>query len=415
MASAIPLEMYNVRLGLNWSLDRVLLGLLMIMLPLYWARIGSLPLFPLILALLGWFATTISVASGAGLDSFALNIIPSIFQGYALFAVSVVVFANNPKAVKLAVIIGLVWFFIFSFFAVWMLYFYYVVGARVVPLPFAGYVFDFDPHKLDQFSSQRLFMPFASAPHLGSVCGFLAIFFFVIYLYSRRLPSILLCISFVGIAFLTLSRGPFLAIAICFGLLVILGGTFKVVRLDKRIFAIFFVALSAVVGLEGYKAFQQEQTGRATAERLQIDVEEIKYGRHLALRLYAFELFAESNVAQVVFGQGFGAFLKTGVGAYSFASYLTLMVESGLFGMAVFLTVLLYPIFKGWLAFQSTGRAQPLYFFAFTLGCYLFLSHSFYELKSLGVLWVMSAQVWGMCLSKSSELVSAGEWIMQRR
>lgn len=402
MSCVIPLSIYSVRvMGLGLSLDRLLLVFLLLGLPSYLSQRGASLRWPQYLALLGVGSVFLSIFSGAGLDSYAIRFVPSMLQGYVLLAVGSIVFANNFRANRILILIFSVWAVIFAVFSLHMCYYYYVRGELAVPFPFIGFVSDMNIHMFNMMRDRRLFMPLSSAPHLGAVTGFLVLWLTMAYLNCRRVPLLLLAIPLFVICVLTFSRGPLLAVFLSGFTFLFLGQFTGAVKIDFRMVLLLFFAV-LLFGLYGYfKKVQLDVFGSIKSDRLMINFEEILHGRHLMLRLSAFSLFADGNPLQMITGQGFGAFSKYGVGEYSFASYLTLLVEVGLFGATVFCLVYLIPIlvFFRKLTRHRSFRNWALLLLASSIA--LAIMHFFYELKTLTPLWLLTSYISGLAVSQN--------------
>lgn len=408
-----PLQLYNLSFaGLSWSLDRVLLVIAFLMLPFYMQKRRMRIGLPQVLMVLSCLSLPMSAVTGDGMDSYFSDIALSLGQGMILFGIGSFVVKDNPKALKIATFIGLGWFAIFGVFSVYMLYFYYVKGAIAVPYPFIGYISDFDIHKLMMMRSRRLFMPLASAPFLGAAAGFMGMFFFCVYLQTKRFMGFFLGLGFVFICLLTLSRGPMLSFVLAFSVMIGVGLAMRVVHLDRRLFIAGLACLLVFGGLRYYQHFQMEKEGKATSSRMTIDLEKISQGRHLQLRLHAFTMLQRSSAPQLLFGQGFGAFEKDGIGAYSFTGYLTLLVETGLYGATIFTLIYLLPLLSAWLSFVRHRKRIPWMFYVFCMALYLFCCHLFYELKAVRELWIAISIVYGLAVTRSDKLMMAVTWLM---
>ena len=413
MSALIPLHAYNFQvMGLRISADRSLLGLLILFFPFYSKRRGEpWGTASTLLATLGVISLFLSTVTGGGMDEGALNAIPGLLQSLVIFGIGAYVFKNNSRSLKIIAYIFSAWAVIFAVFSGYTLYYYYVLRTNIVPFPFLGYISDFDLHKFQMMMGQRLFMPLASAPHLGAITGAMALWGLTIYLISRRWLFLLGSALMLCICFLTLSRGPILAFLISLVVLFGLGNFLRIVRVDRRILMAGFALLSIGVVYYYYRTLQLEATGRITADRLMIDFEGLKYGRHLALRLYAINMFAQGDLMQMLMGQGLGAIIDTGIGAYSFVSYFTLLVETGIFGSLIFSLIYFVPLAKCWHASKALRDRRQWYFFIFSLGFYLAIEHLFYELKGIRGIWLQAAYVFGSSVSRVSTVNESLNWL----
>ncbi len=413
MCISAPLQLYNIRFaGLGWSIDRICLLLILLMLPAYMRKRSMRIGLPQLLGLLGCLSLPMCMITGNGADAYFLDIAPSMVQGIILFGIGSYVFKDNPKTLKIALFIAIGWFVIFCTFSTYMLYFYYVKGTVHVPYPFLGYSTDYDIQKMSMVYSRRLFMPLASAPHLGAATGFTGMFLLCIYLQTKRLQAMFIGLAFLFICLLTLSRGPMLSLVLGFAVLFGVGISMNVVRLDRRFIVAMLICLTVILGLRLYQYFQIEKIGKATASRLIIDVEEISQSRHLQLKLYAFTLLKRSSLSQLLFGRGFGAFAKVGIGAYSFTDYLTLLVETGLYGATIFTLIWILPILKAWQRFIRHPKRNVWIFYVLCMAIYLFCCHLFYELKTVRELWIAAGILYGLAVTRSDILIIAADWLM---
>lgn len=401
MAITVTLDRYNTRVDeFGLSIDRILLAVLIFSFPVYVmcrkSSFGSAQ----ILAGLGILSVFTSAWTGQGWNSAALEFGPSLIQCYILFAIGACVFKENPRAIRIFHWIALSWAIIFLLFAAHALYWTYIKGIANYPYPFIGYIADYDPHKAAMMYGQRLFMPFASAPHLGMATGAVALFFLGMFMNGRKIIPIPVIIAMTSICILTLSRGPVLALLASFFVLLTFGRFYGVIRVDKRLLFLTLGLLVLAMGIYIFYSYQVDVAGHSHMTRLVEHLDTLQYGRHIYLRLEAVDMFMEGNLIEKIGGQGLGWFQETRPGAYSFASYLTLLAETGVFGFLVLAVAAILPVWRGWRTARKTKNAQPWYFYAFCLAIFVFTTHWFYELKTVRVTWLVHAFVFGITATK---------------
>lgn len=400
MVGALPLQMYRAQFFISLSLDRILLIVTAL---LYISKLFTVVRWklPHSIAACGFLSLAISTYTGRGLDAYALEFILSLFQGYTIYMISYSVIYNNRNSKKICFMIFSIWATIVITFSLYTLYYYYVKKVTNIPVPFLGYTGDYDLHKFQEMRGRRLFLPYAASPLLGGVTGFTSIFFLCSYLYTLRLKPLLMFMVLVGITILTLSRGAVLTLILSCAFLFVFGAYIKAVIIDRRIFGIILTAVIVFVGINAYHGIQENAGGLVSIDRLTIDVDKIQNGRHLQLRMYAFTLFAQGNIVQMLGGQGLGTFLKSNIGAYSFSSYLTLMVEVGIFGLFTFSLAVFNPIFHSWKHCYNGSVCKEIYFYTMSMALFIICIHLFYEQKSNQELWVALGIVTGLASTPS--------------
>jgi hypothetical protein len=407
MAISAVLDSYNVKMfGLGWSVDRILLGILLLTYPIYLQRRAKWNMGAFWIGMCGIMSLFVTVTVLPEMESYAIKYVPSMAQAYALFIVSGSIFNDNLRSLKIIVLITYSWSIILSFFSIYMIYYYYILGTSDMPFPLEGYYSYMDEHVLNMLKGKRLFMPFGSAPHLGAVTGCVSLLCICIYLQSRQIASLVISCAMLIICVLTLSRGPVLAYVLAAILLVGVGSIYKVVKVDRRLVAIGAIAILLFGSVEYYRYVQPN----ANLERL-VNFENIQYSRHAELRLFALEQYTGGTLSELLVGHGFGIFQEKGIGAYSFSSYLTILVELGLLGSLVFLITLLLPLYYAWGKYRLGGITDTWYFFVLCLGIFIFLAHSFYELKTVRPLWILSGFVYGMSSSRRDVVYRGGCWL----
>jgi len=414
MAVLIPLASYNVHFILGWSVDRALLGLLILFFPFYFAkRKISWGVAP-VLTFLGILAFALSLMTG-GVTKGVVKFLPSLIQSYIIFGIGVFVFKNNPRSMKMINFIFVSWAIIFIIFSAYELFFYYIIGTTYVPSPFAGEYQDL-AHIMAMMRSRRLFLPLGSAPHLGAMAGFIALWALIIFIKTRQWFTLSLGILMLDIAVLSLSRGPILSFVVASSFLLATGIFLKVLKFNRQLCGVALTFLVIIVSINFYQGLQLKTSGKADINRLAIDSEEILEGRHLSLRLHALEMFSKGDLLQMMFGQGLGAFRESGVGAYSFASYLTLLVETGFFGALIFTMIIGLPLLMCSKKLLSRNKQTRFWFLSiFSMALFIGLVHLFYELKTLPGLWLQMAFVFGLSQSRLKDLIAAEEWLISSR
>jgi hypothetical protein len=398
MVSLVPLALFNIKFGLGWSADRLLLMLLLVFFPFYYKyRCSSLGVAGYAVALLLFFLMFGSILTAD--FGISLKFLPSLVQSYILFGLTAFVIKNNPRAFKIVKPILYSWVAILVVFSCYMIFFYYILGLKYVPFPFGGEYSD-EEHRMAMMRSQRLFLPFASAPFLGAVSGFIALWSLTIFIRTKQ--WLILGVGFIMllITILTMSRGPVLSLIVSFSFFMVAGFFLRVIKRIKPLLVFILLATAVALIIMFIQEMQVENIGRASLDRLSIDIDEIGQSRHLDIRLNALGSFVNGSFVQILFGQGLGSYGVRGIGAYTFSSYLTILVETGVFEALVFLFVVSYPLFKCWKGMFSaynSVRFMSLHFFVLAL--YISLTHLFYELKTLQSLWLQLAFVFGMSQS----------------
>ena len=303
------------------------------------------------------------------------------------------------------------WAIIFLLFSVYTLFFYYVVGVKYVPYPFGGEYPNLE-HSLTVMRSGRLFLPVGSPPFLGAATGFIALWGLIVFIKTERWLMLSLGILMLGITIMTLSRGPVLAFVLSFFFLFGSGILLKIIKVNKSILGITFGIIIVGIGILYYINISSDMYGNSGIDRLAISTDELSHSRHLELRLHALNMYSEGNILQLIYGQGLGSFLASGYGDYSFASYLTLLVETGFAGFFIFTMTVSFPLiicFKR-LFSRNTPQLRFLFLSFSTMALYIILAHLFYEQKTFQCLWVQASFVFGMSQSRNKNLIMASAW-----
>ena len=416
MASLMPLALYNVDLGVGWSADRVLLLFLILLFPLYYIKRKSSCVVAFVLVSIGIMGMLLSMLGGNGTEGI-IRYLPSLLQSYAIFFIGAFVFKDNPRSMKILNLIITYWAVIFLLFSVYMLFHYYAVNSKYVPFPsfFGGEYSDLE-HRLRMMRSQRLFLPFPSAPFLGAIAGFISLWGFIVFLKTKRRLMLVLGILMLCVTVLTLSRGPVLSFAVAFIFLLGAGSSLKVVKVNKQLLGVIIMFVILYISINFYQGLQLEMTGKSSINRLAIDTEQLGESRHLFLRLHALELYSQGEPFQLFFGQGLGAFEKSGVGAYSFSSYLTLLVEVGFVGAFILSTIIALPLLRsGMNLFSNKKQTRLLFLSIFSMTLFIALAHLFYEFKTLQPLWLLTSFVFGLSQSRFHNLITAESWLYSFR
>jgi len=398
MVSLVPLELYNIKFGLSWSADRMLLMLLLVFFPFYYKyRCSSLGVAGYAVVLLLFFLMLGSILTAD--FGISLKFLPSLVQSYILFGLTAFVIKNNPRAFEIVKPILYSWVVILVVFSCYMIFFYHILGLTYVPFPFGGEYSD-EAHRMAMMRSQRLFLPFASAPFLGAVSGFIALWGLTIFIRTKRWLILGAGFIMLLIAILAMSRGPMLALIVSFSFFMVAGFFLRVIKHIKPLLVFVIVLAATALVIMFIQEMQIENIGKMSINRLSIDVDEIGQSRHMDIRLNALDVFVNGSFPQIMLGQGLGSYAMQGLGAYSFTSYLTILVETGVFETLVFLFVFSYPLVKCWKGmFSAYNSVRFISLHFFVLAFYIFLTHLFYELKTLRPLWLQLAFVFGMSQS----------------
>jgi len=239
-------------------------------------------------------------------------------------------------------------------------------------------------------------MPTASAPFLGAVSGFFAIYGITDFLSNNNKKTLFTSIAMLAVCILTLSRGPLLSFLISITVYHLLVSMYVKNNLNKASLIVPFVFLLVFISISIYSSFQLSEFGRDTASRLIFTAQDILESRHLSLRARALELFIDGSFSQKIFGCGLGSIGEDGLGAYSFSSYLTILVETGLLGAVGVLVVMLSPIKKLYKKTKFHIAYRTMFIQYFSMAVFLLLVNSFYELKTLQLLWVLMSFIYAM-------------------
>ncbi|MFH0272482.1 O-antigen polymerase [Vibrio jasicida] len=317
-----------------------------------------------------------------------IGIILSYFVAYSYFFISKSMIIRVNKIEKINKILLSITF-VLLFFCLWATYNVYFLGRIEYPDPF-GFAYSDPEHRRTMMYNYRLFLPYASAPFLALVSGFILLWFYF-FSSKRDLINFMVIIILFTILIATKSRGPLYSIIFCVTLYHIL--KFFLYTISKKDF-FFFIIVILCCSFFFYFGLSSDISN----SRLIPDLNEILNSRHADLRLFAIDIFSNSNFFSIIFGGGVSYFASLGFGAYSFMSYLTVLIEFGVIGGLSFIFLMFSPICNIMLIRKHSVFTLKI----FLLCLYLALCHLFYEYKTLVPAWIFLGFVSGISKSMRS-------------
>jgi len=390
--SVTPLAAYSLVASI--SLDRLLLCFALLLFPLHILNTKknicaiticfSLLLVSLIASLL------FGVSSGSELA-------PMFFLCYVYFFVCFAFSKNNVFILHQISFVLKCWLLILLMFGAYVFYQQYILGNLYYTDPL-GMEYSDPQHRRLMMGNKRFFLPYASAPFLGFVAGFIFLWFFCVNS-LRGSNKFFICFLAFLVLLLSMSRGPLYALigsALFVYLARFLVANIKATYtiMAKIIFCLFmgvcfllYILLVEPVGLEY----------AVTDSRLMPTFESIVESRHMVLRLDAIGMFLEASLVNKLFGSGLGFYSLNGEAPYSFMSYLTILVEMGIFGLVAFiLPLLLSMALSLGMLFSPCRNARMKGVLIFSLILYVATCHMFYEYKTFVPIWIVTGLILGL-------------------
>ena len=309
----------------------------------------------------------------------------------------------------------------FSFIGLtaWTLYsifFFFSTGQALIEVPFANFLPSFMETKLEHAELvaasysifPRISFPYASPPQLSAVAGLFFLFFF--YQFQMRNTeykslsitySLMGMIASIGIVIATISRT---------GLAVIAAGLFFYylfslnlrLKVSSLLTTSFYALILFGLGFLTLNFFSDNLIANAITSRFTSgdDFSALNPYSHLNIRLMGIEYFFDMSFFEKLFGIGY---LNYEV-LHFHSSLLTALIEIGIFGFALILLALCYPLKK---AFQLLGSLERKEIeqgkFVISLIMALIVAHLAYELPYIQFLWIFWGYAFCITLSEKKE------------
>lgn len=370
-----PLALYSISIGVSLSLDRLFLFISLATLPFVKHDLKSFK-FVFILFFLILLSIFVNILTVNDLNPPLLS---SYLLAFFYFIVSMLYFYSNSfSKVK---IIFTFWMVFYLFFALWALYNQEVLGKLAYNPPF-GVSYEDALHKRTMMGNKRLFLPYASAPFLSMITSFIVLWYLVINknILKFNKAHVFIIIAAIAIVLMTKSRGPFYSLCLC--LLLYYAKNIGLIRVNlKLLYKVVITALILfLVVLYNFES--------VSSSRLIPDLGVLAQSRHASLRLESLYIFSKFDFFNLLFGGGMGVIKELGSSPYSFMSYLTVLVELGVFGFIVYTFIMIAPSML--LLFREKWGSylySPMQILVLNL--FIFLCHFFYEYKTLVPLWIV--------------------------
>jgi len=302
---------------------------------------------------------------------------------------------------------------------VWTLYsviFFFSTGSALIEVPFASFLPDFMETKLEHAEKisasysifPRISFPYASPPQLSAVAGvFFLFFFFQFQMRSTEFKSLapsyslLGIIASIGIVIATISRT---------GLAVIAAGLFFYylfslnlrLKVSSLLTTSFYALILFGLGFLTLNFFSDNLIANAIASRFTSsdDFSALNPYSHLNIRLMGIEYFFNMSFFEKLFGIGY---LNYEV-LHFHSSLLTALIELGIFGFALILLTLCFPLKK---AFKMLGSSERMEIekgkFVTSLIMALIVAHIVYEVPYIQFLWIFWGYAFCITLSEKKE------------
>jgi hypothetical protein len=398
----IPLSAYQFFIGgIGVSLDRVLFPLVLVSgLLMKFDKIQGLVPVVLLLFLSSFLSILFSNEyNWLGFYNFG----PSWFQSLFVFAISVIVAAKfGDLWISRILSLHLLCLFFFACYGFW---YRYILDEVNVVYPLSSFLPDLieNKHKWTQLYHKRLFFPFSSAPRLGFVAGFLAIFFN--FFYERRIRLLWVGAS-LFVVIVTISRGPIVSLLFAIFVAAMLKNLYK-----GRLFSLFSIML-LILGLFEFYSLTDLSEYSKFGRLFTLGADDESTQGHIGIRLRVLDLVFNSSFVNLIFGFGLGQIEAHLDVSSAHSSYFTQLYEQGLLGALSLILVYILIIRNAGLLYilQPSRRTFGL----FVLALYLMLVHFTYDAISMVILWGYNGFVWGLVINKKKIEYKHSSPVLQR-
>jgi hypothetical protein len=392
MAMAMPLQFYRVGfLGLNWSIDRILLLFLIPSIFIYYYnnnfRVNSYVYYIFI-----WIVIIIvnifSFYNSNG--NTMLYELPTYFLTSFVLVLSISVMKKDFESIINKILIGHA--ILIIFFGLHSIYHSWILNEIVFAPPFM-YEADYSiwiekeqNHIRDLMMQKRLTFPFATSPHLAFVSGFLILY--GLYKSYTRSNKVWLCLlPFLVIILLgSFSRSGILALIISTLIIYLFKKNVYGTRYNEKpitlLLIAFFIVLPASIGV-----LSQLLDLKLLTRIFEFDTasSNSSFAGHLSIRLRIVKEMFTSDFITFFFGHGIGG-IKIYLGASSgHMSFATIFYEMGLVGLLSFTILWGYPFII--LVQIGSLNNNPKNIFVISSGVFLFLTHIFYNVTTFVPVW----------------------------
>lgn len=386
----IPLAVYSLPLGfVNISIDRLLLLVgLFLMVPLKLSVLKK----PFNLVLLLLVSTFLSIFFSKIDYVLLVKFLPSWIQSLIIFVVSTSLsFYFREKLITKVLYFQLIIIFFFVVYGIWNIFY---LKNLYYELPFPSFLPDIldDKHKLGMMGNMRLFFPFSSAPRLGFVGGFLFLFFLLNPWTKIKLKYIFCFMSAIIVVF-SISRGPIVSVLF----VLFIGYILKRLRNGK--FHVIFVTIPIFLSLALLLFINQSFDKESKFARLtNLSGEDASFQGHLGVRLKVVDMIFSDLSSETFFGYGVAQTQRVLNVSSAHSSYFTILLEQGVIGLFIFISVFLMILFRAYKLWQS--KNCKLYYLLLIISLYLFFIHFTYDAISMTILWFYNGLTYGLILSK---------------
>lgn len=412
MAMLLPLGVYRVPIGeLNWSMDRLLLAVIIFFVPLIWLIKKASVQLPIIIAF-GLMALFLAVFVPDDVSLFyILKDLPSYLQSYVVLMVTYLFLVNSPNILKTSKLIFLCIGGIILLFSIHGMFFYYISESSNYNPPFFAFFqsyFFLDEHKLAMIRTKRMFWPFATAPHLGFTAGFLSLFATGLYLIQKKIFWLLFGLSQFFVLCLSLSRGPLLSFIIAFSFMMFFGKLKKSIRVNNTLIKLFIFGLVFIVILSYARDFLIESQGMTSLGRItNFDIGDNSIHAHLMVRISSINRYLSSTMSEQIFGIGIGQTDSVMNISSLHMSFLTVLLEQGCIGFLFFIFVWGVPLMVLWRKMKKSSFVRPYMILLFSMALFLFLSHIVYNATSFVLLWFFLGFVYAVTDTRKDIVINA--------
>lgn len=387
---AMPLQFYSVRfMGLNWSLDRILL---MVLLFLMFFRYSSqfrekLYIYFILIWIIIILLNFLIFYSENGSEM--IMKMPSYFLCSLTLLLSVTAMKQDYRIIFKKAIIGQA--FIIVVFGLYSIYYLWILNETTFRPPFLSdsqYLTwsESSAHMIGIMSRKRLTFPFATSPFLSFVAGFILIYgLFQLYIRSNNIIWYFLTPCLFIILLGSFSRSGFLAFLISISIAYLFQKNNKNLYNTKPIrflLVIIFLALPLYIGVIS------ELLNLSMLPRIfefDISSNDSSFAGHLNIRVKIIKEIFSSNFVNLFFGFGIGGTQKYLYVSSGHMSFATILYDMGLLGLISFTILWIYPVIK--LILNNSVYKKPKKIFIIATGLYLIFCHMFYNATTFLPLW----------------------------
>ena len=388
MAMAMPLQFYRVGfLGLNWSIDRFILVLLLPTIFLYF-YVSNFKIKPYAYIVLMWICIIIfnMLLFHKAIGSVMYKEIQGYFLSSFVLLLSVTVMRHKLRMISSRIFLThAILIIYFGFYSIYHLWILNDIAFFPPFLSEATWLNSGNEHMKSLMAYKRLTFPFGTSPLLSFVSGFLILFGLnKIYKRSEKIWYYLLpCLIIISLG--TFSRSGLLSLVISIVSIAIYNRN-KSRRFNSKPIYILLLFIFIILPLS-IASISQLIDIPLLMRVTEFDTlsENSSFAGHLNVRLKILKEIFFSNPVNIFFGYGIGGTDKYLNVSSGHMSFVTVLYDLGIVGLAFFSLLWFYPLFI--LFKENWNKHNPEILFIFSFSVFIIFSHMFYDATTFVPLW----------------------------